>query len=424
MAKASSITRSRLMKVSDQLEKRYGRRKPPPFDDFIECLVYQILEVGIGERTAKDAVKRIKSEYVDWNDMRVATIREIQDILGPNFDRCRERAEDLSSLLADLYTAFRSMELDEIVGTPDGIITLRALPDTTLIRVDMVERALLLMLHLPTFPVDEDQFELLRYFGGVPKNTEWEDARDRIPEILDEEEMLRLARGLREHTDYLFRHEIYEWKPIDYTAPRVRRRKGKKSPPILPEIKEEEPEESTTPGGGTAESGEPALGSTSETGSSTAEASAAPAEKGGVEATTGKSSAEARKPAKTEKKAPAKKSTAGKGKAAGKKSAGKTPAKKDGKGAKKKSTAGKKKKIPANKSTAKKKTTKKKGAKKTTGGKKTTSAKKKSAAGGKKKTPKKKATNKKAGKKKTGTKKKQAGTGKKGASKRKAKKKG
>ena len=205
-----------LMKVCETLETRYGKREPLGTDDFIESLVYQILELSTTEKQAKDALARIDKEYVDWNDMRVASIREIQDILGADYPRCREKAEDLASLLADLYTAFRRMELGDLVRTPDGIDTLRALPDTTLIREDMVERALLEVCKVHTMPCDEDQFEQLKFMGGVPKKTEFEEARELCEELLTDEEMMRLSRGLREHTDMCQQYDSFDPEDINF----------------------------------------------------------------------------------------------------------------------------------------------------------------------------------------------------------------
>ncbi|TVR16465.1 MAG: hypothetical protein EA401_01310 [Planctomycetota bacterium] len=205
-----------LMKVSASLQERYGSFRVSESDDFIACLILQILELGATERAAREALKRIREEYVDWNDMRVASIREIQDILGPRYVRCREKAEDLHSLLADIYTAFRRMEVNDMVVTPDGIATLRALPDTTLIRADMVETALLTVCGLHTFPCDEEQFRLLKFLGGVPKQYSYEMALEKVKEALDNDQLLALSHGLREHTDFLQQQEIDEPKPVDF----------------------------------------------------------------------------------------------------------------------------------------------------------------------------------------------------------------
>ncbi len=187
-----------LQKACDALEERYGKRKIAKIPDFIEALMTQILELGATEKASKDAMTRLKAEYTDWNDMRVASVREIEDILGAKYYRCREKAEDIKHLLADLYTAFRRMEINDLL-TAEGIETLRALPDTTNIRRDMVDRALVLSLELKCFPCDEDQFRLLKFLGGVPKHANLQNFQRKIEEALDVDGILRLSRVLREH---------------------------------------------------------------------------------------------------------------------------------------------------------------------------------------------------------------------------------
>ncbi len=206
----SSALANDLMRVCEALEERYGRRKTQKTNDFIEALVYQILELGAPEKAARDALKRIREEYVDWNDMRVATVRELEDVLGSKYYRVREKAEDLKHLLADLYTAFRKMDLADLLNA-EGIETLRALPETTLIRKDMVERALLMVLEVKVYPCDEDQFKLLKFLGGVPKPLTMQQGVKKIEETLDTDGMLRLSRGVREHMHVI--HNAGESEP-------------------------------------------------------------------------------------------------------------------------------------------------------------------------------------------------------------------
>ena len=198
-----------LMKVTEALEVRYGLRKPGKFADFIEALVFQILELGAQEKNARDGLKRLRDEYVDWNDMRVATVRELEDILGAKYYQVRKKAEDIKHLLADLYTAFRRMEITEL--TPEGVETLRALPETTNVRKDDLERALALTMSFKIFPCDEEQFKLLKFLGGVPKPLTMQQGVKKIEESLDAEQALRLSRGLREHQHIC--HEAGEDEP-------------------------------------------------------------------------------------------------------------------------------------------------------------------------------------------------------------------
>ncbi len=187
-----------LTRVTEALEERYGRRKHQLYEDVIEALVQQILDLGVPEKSGREAMKRLREEFIDWNDMRVATIREIEDVLGVRYPKVREKAEDLRHLLADLYTAFRRMDFREALAG-DGIETLRALPETSNIRRDFVDRALLLAIGITVFPCDEEQLRLLKFLGGAPKAWTLQQAQRRIEESLDVEGLDRLSRTLREH---------------------------------------------------------------------------------------------------------------------------------------------------------------------------------------------------------------------------------
>lgn len=214
-AEKSSVV-SDLMQACEALEERYGRRKMQVIPDFIEALMTQILELGAPEKASKDVITRLKAEYVDWNDMRVASVREIEDVLGAKYYRCREKAEDIKHLLADLYTAFRRMEINDLLSA-GGTETLRALPDTTNIRRDMVERALVLALDLKVFPCDEEQFRLLKFLGGVPKHANLQNFQKKIEESLDTEQILRLSRVLREHVHTYQSAGADEPQPVDFS---------------------------------------------------------------------------------------------------------------------------------------------------------------------------------------------------------------
>jgi endonuclease III len=187
-----------LGRTTEALEQRYGRRKHHVYEDVIEALVQQILDLGASEKSGREAMKRLRDEFIDWNDMRVATVREIEDVLGARYPRVREKSEDLRHLLADLYTAFRRMDIREALAG-DGIETLRALPETSNIRRDFVDRALLLSIGIKVFPCDEEQLRLLKFLGGAPKAWTLQQAQKRIEESLDTEGLDRLSRVLREH---------------------------------------------------------------------------------------------------------------------------------------------------------------------------------------------------------------------------------
>ena len=86
----------------------------------------------------------------------MATVREVEDLLGEDLPRRREKAEDIVSLLVDMHTAFRSSTLAQAIRTAEGQETLRALPETTLVRGDLVEEAMVRLGASERLPADEE----------------------------------------------------------------------------------------------------------------------------------------------------------------------------------------------------------------------------------------------------------------------------
>lgn len=295
-----------LARVTEALEERYGRRKQQAYEDVIEALVQQILELGVPERSAKDAMKRLRDEFIDWNDMRVATVREIEDVLGVRYQKVREKAEDLRHLLADLYTAFRRMDIREaLMG--DGIETLRALPETSNIRRDFVDRALLLALSLKVFPCDEEQLRLLKFLGGCPKAWTLQQAQKRMEESLDIEGLDRLSRTLREHV------QMYQEAGLD--EPQIIAYGWDKPDPLGMDKakKAEKPEKAEKPKTGkiekpaTAKVEKPKTAKTEKPKADKPKVEKAPAKPKAEKPKADKPKAEKPKPAKAEKKPSAKK---------------------------------------------------------------------------------------------------------------------
>jgi hypothetical protein len=107
------------------------------------------------------------------------------------------------------------MEINDLLNQ-DGIETLRALPETTNIRRDMVDRALLIALNVRVFPCDEDQFRLLKFLGGVPKPLAFDVGVKKVAEAIDAEQTLRLSRGLREHMHTINGADEDEPQPISF----------------------------------------------------------------------------------------------------------------------------------------------------------------------------------------------------------------
>ena len=207
--------KQRLQKISDALAKRYGEASTYETDEFLILMCYLILATGADGEQARETLEQLLAEYVDWNDMRMATVREVEDLIGEGYPRRREKAEDIVSLLVDMHTAFRSSTLAQAIRTAEGQETLRALPETTLVRGDLVEEAMVRLGASERLPADEEQLELLAYLLK-DEGADLDALRQEAEETLTVEERLQLAFGLRQHRDLIYQYNVDEPQPIGY----------------------------------------------------------------------------------------------------------------------------------------------------------------------------------------------------------------
>ncbi len=100
------------------LEKRYGfRRIPGWLDTPLDVAVHAIVATGALPPVGDRGYKALQREFVDWNEMRVATWREIGDAL----DRARvpepgARAVALKRALQQVFTRLNRVSLDNVAG--------------------------------------------------------------------------------------------------------------------------------------------------------------------------------------------------------------------------------------------------------------------------------------------------------------------
>ena len=119
MAK-TKLAHDTLMAVCTGLEARYGKRKQPPPADFIQNLIHQILEVGASEKDATSALERIAAEYIDWNDMRVAGVRELMDIPVFHDDQHGTAIITAAGLVNALFVTGRDIKTTKVVVNGAG----------------------------------------------------------------------------------------------------------------------------------------------------------------------------------------------------------------------------------------------------------------------------------------------------------------
>jgi len=141
---------ARLRQTLEVLGKAYGKEPARnPGDTPLDHLVYGILSERCPQRASRRAFERLSGAFTDWNELRVAEVREISENLQAVGDRdtVRAKAELLRRTLQGLFDARDTVRIvfekpedeDEVVralntvpglspGIPAAVVA-RALPE-------------------------------------------------------------------------------------------------------------------------------------------------------------------------------------------------------------------------------------------------------------------------------------------------------
>ncbi len=108
-------------KYSDNLEKFWRKFKPkgkiekPQFSDPVEAMVYANVLNSLGTGKADRYIKRLRDNFVDWNDLRVSRNEEIMEALGGESGETKDLAVTLRNCLQAVFEKNDCLELDYIL---------------------------------------------------------------------------------------------------------------------------------------------------------------------------------------------------------------------------------------------------------------------------------------------------------------------
>ena len=158
-----------------QLVKQF---KPDPMQPIepLRALVRAAMLYDVPDSKADDAMRLIEREFVDLNELRVATDLEIQELLGQRYPQIETRVAMITQGLNYIFEKEGTLSLDRLkeISRRDARGFLRELPDIH----PFVEAYV--MLHSfdgHAVPVDEQILAMLREEDAVEEDTNLEDAQ-------------------------------------------------------------------------------------------------------------------------------------------------------------------------------------------------------------------------------------------------------
>jgi len=169
---------------------------PPAREDPLKALVRGAMTWGVADPRAEEAMRHIEREFVNMNELRVATELEIQEILGVRYPDIQKRVQMITRSLNAIFAREHTLSLDRLRGLNRREIRqfLHELPDMN----PFVEAYVMLFgFEAPAVPLDEEMLAALRARGIFDESVTVEDAQKLIENTLKDEECLVFYRGLR-----------------------------------------------------------------------------------------------------------------------------------------------------------------------------------------------------------------------------------
>jgi len=166
----------------------------------LDALVRGAMSYDMADSRADEAVKVIRREFVDLNELRVATDLEIQEMLGAQYPAIEKRVALITLSLNYIFEREHTMSLDRLktVSKRDARQFLRDLPEIN----PFVEAYVMLMaFDAPAMPLDDLMLAALRNAGVLGNGISLEEAQRFIEHHLKAEEIRDFYVALRRYAE-------------------------------------------------------------------------------------------------------------------------------------------------------------------------------------------------------------------------------
>jgi hypothetical protein len=160
------------------------------------------MSYDVSDSRASDAVRAIAKEFVDLNELRVATDLEIQELLGVKYPAIEQRVQMITQSLNYIFEREHTMNLDRLksVSKREARQFLRDLPS---INAFVEAYVMLFSFDGHAVPVDDEILAYLKDQEIVPEDASIEDAQKFVEHHLKADEIDDFAALVRRaaHSD-------------------------------------------------------------------------------------------------------------------------------------------------------------------------------------------------------------------------------
>ena len=195
-----------LTEVQTLLKKRYKPKGDKEKDHVrltvLESVVYAIAHEGATRFLAQEALDRFKSNFFDWNEVRVSTIEEVRTTLGATTDS-EPRAQKIRRFLRQLFEKTYGFTLEALAKKPLKE-SMKVLSEYEAIESDFVMATVIQQsLGGHAIPIDGDSRRALERLGVVESDLDISAVRSLIERAVPKNrgfEFLNLLEDLAHDT--------------------------------------------------------------------------------------------------------------------------------------------------------------------------------------------------------------------------------
>jgi endonuclease-3 len=191
---------SRLLRqVLGILEKARGRRRRRRRPDALETLLHSVLAGNGNDLLAARILEKLHQELVDWNELRVTTPKEIEELVSPLPDAA-EKALILRRILHRLFRERHSLSLGHFKRFGQERLA-QDLDELGGLTPQMRDRILLKAFDVNVLPLTEDIERIAKRLGLIENYLTSDKVKEAIEEILPPKRVYSFYHLVSEHAE-------------------------------------------------------------------------------------------------------------------------------------------------------------------------------------------------------------------------------
>jgi endonuclease III len=155
---------------------REGKPEPAQKMEPLKALIRGAMSFDVSDTRAHEAMRLIERDFVNTNELRVATDLEIQELLGTRYPSIERRVEMITRSLNSIFEREHTLSLDRLrnIGKKEARQFLRDLPA---IHPFVEAYVMLFGFETPAVPLDDEMLRYLREEGMFEEKTTLEEAQ-------------------------------------------------------------------------------------------------------------------------------------------------------------------------------------------------------------------------------------------------------